>query len=158
MADWVNIPETSVEPGAPARSSTVRAFRDNPIAIAEGASGAPRIQTAAINNNAVTTAKIANGNVTSGKLATGNSERDWVLARTASAAVGVVGTYALLFNNTLTNRDPGGTVAGSDLIYSSAGNFRSSGVPAGTWRCMGAASGDNSGPDEDRVTLWLRIA
>lgn len=43
MADWTNIPNASIEPDAPARSIDALAFRDNPIAIAEGAAGAPRI-------------------------------------------------------------------------------------------------------------------
>lgn len=58
MADWRDIPDASIEPNAPARSIDAFAFRDNPIAITEGASGAPRIQTAAIADNAVTAAKI----------------------------------------------------------------------------------------------------
>lgn len=48
MATWTPIPNSSLEPGAPARSFDALALRDNPIALAEGASGAPRIV-----NNAV---------------------------------------------------------------------------------------------------------
>ena len=43
MADWTTIPDSSIEPGKPIRSIDGLALRDNPIAIAEGATGAPRI-------------------------------------------------------------------------------------------------------------------
>lgn len=58
MADWTNIPDASLEVGKPAKSIDVYALRDNPVAIAEGAVGAPRIQTAAIENNAITEEKL----------------------------------------------------------------------------------------------------
>ena len=69
MADWTNIANTALQPGAPVRSIDGVALRDNPIAIAEGAAGAPRIQTNGIQNSAVTNAKIANSAVTNAKIA-----------------------------------------------------------------------------------------
>lgn len=63
MADWTNLPDTTFEPGAPAKGRDMRFLRDNPIAIAEGAAGAPRIQTAGIQNSAVTQAKMATDSV-----------------------------------------------------------------------------------------------
>ena len=48
MADWTVISDTSLDPDAPLTSELAYAWRDNPIAIAEGAVGAPRIQYAAI--------------------------------------------------------------------------------------------------------------
>lgn len=44
MADWVNITDAQVDPDAPLTSELAYAWRDNPIAIAEGAVGAPRVQ------------------------------------------------------------------------------------------------------------------
>ena len=44
MATWTDIPNSSLEPNAPARSIDALALRDNPVAITEGASGAPRVQ------------------------------------------------------------------------------------------------------------------
>ena len=41
MATWTNISDTVLEPGKPARSIDALALRDNPIAIAERAAGAP---------------------------------------------------------------------------------------------------------------------
>lgn len=68
MADWTTLPDQ--EPGDPGLATWANAARDNPIAIAEGAEGAPRIQTAGINDNAVTQAKIANGAVGQSELKT----------------------------------------------------------------------------------------
>ena len=53
MADWTNIANTALQPGAPVRSIDGVALRDNPIAIAEGAAGAPRIVNAAITNRTI---------------------------------------------------------------------------------------------------------
>lgn len=48
MADWLSITDSAVDPNAPVTSELAYAWRDNPIAIAEGASGAPRIRYSAI--------------------------------------------------------------------------------------------------------------
>lgn len=47
MTTWTAIDNARLEPGKPARSVDALALRDNPIAIAEGASGAPRVSQAA---------------------------------------------------------------------------------------------------------------
>jgi hypothetical protein len=141
MATWTVIADSTLEPGKPIRSVDGLALRDNPIAITEGATGAPKIQTAAITD----------ANVTAAKLATGNNERDWVLARTASAAVGVVGTYALAKRTTATGNNAGDTVAGSNLQYADVDNNVPVGALSGTWRCMGYSLGGEA-------TLWLRIS
>ena len=43
MADWTTLPNTAVGVGGLPSGTTVTALRDNPVAIAEGAPGAPRI-------------------------------------------------------------------------------------------------------------------
>lgn len=43
MADYRVISDTEVDPDAPVTSELAYAFRDNPIAIGEGAAGAPRV-------------------------------------------------------------------------------------------------------------------
>jgi hypothetical protein len=141
MATWTTIADATLEPGKPIRSIDGLALRDNPIAITEGAAGAPKIQTAAITD----------GNVTAVKLATGTNERDWVLARTAGAAVGVVGTYAFAKRTTAVGNVAGDTTAGSNLQYADADNNNPVGVLSGTWRCMGYSLGGEA-------TLWLRIS
>ena len=45
---WVSIPNTSLESGKPARSIDVVALRDNPIAIANGDTGAPEVKLVAV--------------------------------------------------------------------------------------------------------------
>ena len=181
MADWTNIANTALQPGAPVRSIDGVALRDNPIAIAEGAAGAPRIV-----NDAIT-----NGTLGAEKFQTGTTERDWVLARTASASVGAVGTYGIFQRNS--NASPGDLLAGSALTYSgiltsisAAGgtcdggdggqpftgsvrtfsfNAGASTSPSGTWRCMGRISraisvtGEcGSSSSMGTSTLWLRVS
>jgi hypothetical protein len=87
--------------------------------------------------------------------------RSEIMAVTAAQETGAVGTYALLFNvNVTTNINPGDTVAGSSMNYTSASG--SGGVvpvaPIGTWRCMGWASRNQLSGGEIRTTLYLRIA
>ena len=47
MSTWTNIPDDALEPSKPIRSVDAIALRDNPVAIAEGAAGAPRVQVSA---------------------------------------------------------------------------------------------------------------
>jgi hypothetical protein len=166
MATWTDVSSTVLEPGDPIRSVDIIAIKENVIALSEGASGAPKILTAAINDAAVT----------SGKLATGTNERDWVLGRTAGASVGAVGTYAFLATTNTSNASAdafGATRAGSTLLpagnVSQGENFSgnslngsASGSVSGTWRCMGfsQAQQNNDSPSERRPagTLWLRIS
>lgn len=183
MAQWTNIPTDRIEPGKPIRAIDGLALRDNPIAIAEGASGAPRVQTNGIANSAVTTskiansnvttAKIANSNVTAAKLATGGNENNWVRARTATSTAGQVGTYALVTRVTRSNSSGrvlwGATAAGSTLKAVStvvSGGFITGpelvpSVPerilSGTWRIMGLLTGGRD-LEQGYATLALRIS
>ncbi|MBL3552716.1 hypothetical protein [Rhodovulum sulfidophilum] len=47
MTDWTTIPNDVIEAGKPGRAVDGRALRDNPVAIAEGAPGAPGISSVA---------------------------------------------------------------------------------------------------------------
>lgn len=47
MATWTDIDDARLEPGKPIRSVDGLALRDNPIAMAQGAEGAPRIEVGA---------------------------------------------------------------------------------------------------------------
>jgi len=81
MTDYNDIPQADIDTDSPIDESLLERMRDNPIAITEGSSGAPKIQTAAIQDSAVTspkisalaviTGKIADLAVTAGKIATG---------------------------------------------------------------------------------------
>jgi len=44
MTTWTDLPNAAVQPGGRPRGSTITALRDNPIAIAEDATGAPKIK------------------------------------------------------------------------------------------------------------------
>lgn len=48
MADWPNITDAQCDPDAPVTSELIYGLRDAPIAIAEGADGAPRIRPMAL--------------------------------------------------------------------------------------------------------------
>ena len=48
MADWTNLPNQAVGVGGLPSGTTVTALRDNPVAIAQGAAGAPRVANIAL--------------------------------------------------------------------------------------------------------------
>jgi hypothetical protein len=138
MATWTTIPDSSLEPGKPIRAIDGLALRDNAIAIAEGQPGAPKIVDAALSTTAT------------------NTGRDWVLARTALADAGAVGTYAWLVTTTAQTISAGSTYAGSALRYhalrwlsadiSSSNTYGTAGAnPSGTWRAMGTQSTSSAG-------------
>ena len=153
MANWTSIADATVEPGKPIRAIDARALRDNPIAIAEGAAGAPKIETAGITDlnvttaklaaGAVTTAKITDANVTTAKLAAGERMTTAnVLGATAGASAGAVGTYMLGWrNSTATPPTFGTTVAGSGLRPAGFSGDVSI-ANAGFTKFTGAATGD----------------
>ena len=58
MADWTNLPNLAVGVGGLPSGTTVTALRDNPIAIAEGAAGAPRVAGSARAYNLIATASV----------------------------------------------------------------------------------------------------
>ena len=122
-----------------------RALRDNPIAIAEGASGAPRVDAiAAMSHQGVegavgtyTFARRTSGTATVGF---GTTLAGSSLSPTAAA----------------TRRTGGGFTDPWDLSNGSA--------LSGTWRCMGRAqysfvgTATDSGKTMFGATLWLRIS
>jgi len=69
MTDYNNIPQADIDTDSPIDESLLERMRDNPIAITEGAAGAPKIQTAAIQDGAVTSPKIPALAILTGKLA-----------------------------------------------------------------------------------------
>lgn len=82
-----------------------------------------------------------------------------VLSATAGAAVGDVGSYAMLITTTSPgSNNPGATRAGSNLKYSSAPGYSPGGTISGTWRCMGYGRGSDGYSDFNHATVWLRIS
>jgi hypothetical protein len=158
MATWTTITDAALEPGKPIRSVDGLALRDNSIAIAEGASGAPKIQNAAMDANSVDNANVVNGNLGAEKFQSGGTERNWVLGRTSDAGAGAVGTYVMGKYTKTFDSSPayGDVVSGSLIEASNTSGSYSYAVLSGTWRTMGG-SGDGEDTGND-VTLYLRIS
>lgn len=93
MADYTDLPDTAVGIGGIPSGTTVTALRDNPIAITEGAVGAPRIVSGALDLFAVYA-----GDVTSGVTAT-------FLSETALDGVGILRyDYSLVVTSSASGR------------------------------------------------------
>jgi hypothetical protein len=140
MADWTTLIDAAVSVGGLPSGTTVTALRDNPIAIAEGAVGAPRIADAALDTGAATTAGI-----------------DWVVKRTPTT-VDAVGSYALARIDLTPVNFPfnaGSTVAGSSLKPANTDGGSQAASFSGTWRVMGFA---DDGSNSTETTLCLRIS
>jgi hypothetical protein len=169
MADWTTIPDSSIEPGKPIRSIDGLALRDNPVAITEGALGAPRVQDAALNATVTTAGK------------------EWVSNRIAAQAHQDIGSMTIAWNTTTSDVASNGTIAGGSLRYTSS-SFNGELAPAkifdtrisnsdtfptsntttlsGTWKNMGGFCrarfyvdfGEGSQAYYWYPSLWLRIA
>jgi phage-related tail fiber protein len=85
----------------------------------------------------------------------GNATPKAILAQ-ASAAVGGVGTYALMTNRSGGALSAGQVVAGGSLTYANTEDVvQNGGAASGTWRCMGYAAAN---PNDQGTTLFLRIS
>src|SRR5690625_3774546 len=73
MATWTNIPTDRIEPGKPIRAIDGLALRDNPIAIAEGAAGAPKVTENAMSVNSIHGNRLRSGTVTNTQIANMNA-------------------------------------------------------------------------------------
>lgn len=147
MATYTPIPDGNLDADSPVRDVDMLALRDNPIAIAEGASGAPRIEDAALDTTVTTLG------------------RDWVAARAATIEHGAVGSMAMLLpvgvgdSKTYT---PGTTLAGSVLRYGDARSTSDSSstygsAPSGTWKLMGYITYFGVGPSVYQSSLFVRV-
>lgn len=172
MATWTTIPDSSLEPGKPIRSIDTLALRDNPVAIAEGAAGAPKVQPEGMafyptqqgGGSGMLTNKIYIG--WNGGSILGQVDVTPMGAICMSGyGVGAVGTYAFLHRPATagsSNVETGGTLSGSNLRYAgtSPGRAIIGSAPSGTWRLMGS-DGNIFSSDigyEHSTSLWLRIA
>lgn len=162
MTTYTTIPNSDIDQDSPVTQPLMTALRDNPIAITEGASGAPRIANAAFNN----------GVLGAEKFQTGTTERDWIIARVSSNA-GVIGSYMFARSTTSSDVGFGSTRAGSALrpigaFYEVDGNLSEAlaegSAQSGTWRCMGYYDYVRQRVDGEETyqgygaTLWLRIS
>jgi len=139
MADWTELDTNGLLPGEPFTSAKALAFFENPVAMAEGAAGAPRIEDAALDTGAATTAGTT-----------------WWRLRAAGAAAGAVGTTAFLASTNINDSfNFGDTTAGSGLRPSNAGGSLTGATQSGTWRCLGGTPG---GSATSSTTQFLRIS
>lgn len=105
--------------------------------------------------NTVGSAQIDDGAVTTLELAAGERMTSAnVLAATAAAVPGAVGTYAVCRRTSPTTADFGTLVLGSSLAYASASG-NGGGTPSGTWMTMGRTF---SGGSEESTSLFLRVS
>lgn len=102
MADWFNITDTQVDPDAPLTSQLAYAWRDNPVAIAEGAAGAPLVQPRSLDT---VKGRVVLTTATTAVAITG-LDPETVLTFTGSFANGTAGTAALQLS---TSADGGAT-------------------------------------------------
>lgn len=153
---WTTIDNSLVSVGALPFATTIQALRDNPVAIANGDVGAPRVTDVALS----TTVTAAGAT--------------WVGARTATLLNGSVGSYAFCSPTSGGPYSAGNGIAGGSLAYAGVNgegtdgegvvrvdpDVQVSGSPgAGTWRCMGySQTVTSSGVTRRGATLWLRIA
>ena len=136
---WTNIPNSDIDQDSPVTVALMTALRDNPEAIADGDSGAPRITDGALSTS-VTTAG-----------------RNWVILRYATVPANAVGS--LMLARDVVNTDqivPGNTRAGSQLRSSNV--FGNEGTQlTGTWRALGFLLGGTDA-SQQRTTLWLKTS
>lgn len=72
MTTYTAIPNGDIDPDSPITTTLMTLLRDNPIAITEGATGAPAIQEAAMDTDSVNQAAIKNASVGQGEVKTGS--------------------------------------------------------------------------------------
>ncbi|MDW4550889.1 hypothetical protein R5H32_16120 [Defluviimonas sp. D31] len=136
MTTYTAIADNEIDAGSPLNASLFYRLARNPQAITEGASGAPKVQTAGLQDGCVTNAKVANASIDSAKIVDGTivngdvangtlgsekfqastTETYWVLARYAAGLYCDVGTliFAATTNDTITV-GAGSNIAGSLL-------------------------------------------
>lgn len=86
MTDFTPTTDMPFDYKDPLTVEKMEGIRDNPLAMFEGATGAPRLQTGGIEDSAVTTDKIADDNVTVSKLNVGSRSYSGSLASSATVS------------------------------------------------------------------------
>jgi len=154
---WTDIPDSALEPNKPIRAVDGLALRDNPIAIANGDPGAPRIKNAAYESGSITADKFDVEDVEA-----------WIWFDRPAGGVGTMGLF--LYTGSEVSVEFGDTVAGSTLnpsgiVYDDVTSslIGPSGLLtpvsiAGTWRCLGMAQSSGGTGGVGTITLFLRIA
>lgn len=163
---WTTISNALVAVGALPFATTIQALRDNPIAIAAGDVGAPRVVPAALDRayvrqgqgSGMGTNDVFIGWNGSSLLSQVDTSPLGAL-HTSGLSTGDVGTYAMLrLNDDAVTLNPGDTRAGSSLRYSNAAGSTGGATPSGTWRLNGGPVVGASAGGAGSVAIWLRIS
>lgn len=146
MADYIPISDAQIEPKAPVTSELMNQLRDNPIAIAEGAVGAPTIGGAI--------AVLTPGDVGTDVFAIVDFDADITIAFGSSVA----GSNLTPAGFRLTARTFSGVVGGYEFTLGSAvtANYTAPGTLSGTWVCLGYAYTDNDSSNTDYAATKFR--
>lgn len=167
MATWTDIPDEVLEPGKPIRSVDALALRDNPIAIAQGAAGAPKVTENAMSVNSIHGNRLRSGTVTNTQIANMNAGKlnsGTIPGARIPTGNGGVGTYAFVTRGGSNGQtDWGQTVSGGVLrpasVRDNGSIITSNNALSGTWRIMGdmvRRAGSTS--FDNWATLAVRIA
>ena len=151
MTDYIAITESETDPGAPATSELAKKWRDNPLAIAEGAVGAPLISGAIR------------------KIIDQQEIGAFIFARGPSTTAygDVVAGSSLTYAGAISSASAVAGVPNSSTLRTISFNAGASGSPVGSWVCLGridvSASANTSDGTADSVsatgaTLWQRVA
>lgn len=148
MTDYVPFAPNEITIDAPITVSIGVRLRDNPVAMFEGAPGAPRLADAALNPTLGAVDAI-------GIL--------WVGRRAAAAAWNAVGsTVTAVIDNInvvgTTPVAPGEVVAGGILRATNSLGATSTYTLPGSWACVGFIPNRNQTGDTARTSTWKRVS
>lgn len=139
MADWRNISDTEVDPDAPVTSELAYAFRDNVIAMAEGASGSPLIGPAM------------------NRVGNGTLPGSYVFAYVASNLVDIIEYGQVVAGSSLRPAAALNTVSANNGALNASAGRRTASLP-GSWACRGYASAfSGTGQEATSACLFQRV-
>lgn len=127
MTAYTVIPDSDIDPDSPVTTSLMTLLRDNPIAISEGTSPAPKLQTAAYDTGSVDAAAIGANQVGQSELASAAVARTHLDLGTSSQSV-LVSSGA----TASTGRFTGGGYSFLPMVYTSGGSSQFDSLHDGT--------------------------
>jgi hypothetical protein len=116
MADWTSIPDVTFDPDRPVLGSTHLAIVKNFEALAEGATGAPRVENAAL--DPIQTAIIADDAVTTAKLAVATRSFSGTVGNQTSTSISFTDDFAFAVRVTLLDEGINVTIRQNSYLLS----------------------------------------
>lgn len=127
MTDYTTIADTEIDQDSPITQPLLTSLRDNPIAITEGSSGAPKIQQSALDANVVGRNELRSAtNSASGSLGSADNENVTIDNYAFPPAITVTGDVVVSYN--------GGTASGARYRFSTG--VGESGTYSMSWRYL----------------------